>query len=111
VTAQETIEVSMNIRYGVSEAVGYREQMEDASAIWDIDEEGLFAAEVYDGHSGPAAALAAAKMMTPCLRSLMKGGKRIAMTGLVVVRNLSVKPILRQILTLWPGARKKAQLQ
>ena len=30
----------------------------------DIDEEGLFAAEVYDGHSGRAAALAAARMMT-----------------------------------------------
>jgi protein phosphatase 1L len=46
--------------------------MEDASAIWEIDEGGLFAAEVYDGHSGKAAALAAAKMMTPCLRSLLR---------------------------------------
>jgi protein phosphatase 1L len=49
--------------------------MEDASAIWDIDEEELFAAEVYDGHSGPEAALTAAEMMTPCLRSLMKAAK------------------------------------
>jgi protein phosphatase 1L len=65
----------MKITYGVGEAMGYRERMEDASAIWDIDEEGLFAAEVYDGHSGQAAALAAAEMMTPCLRSLMKSGK------------------------------------
>lgn len=65
----------MKIRYGVGEAVGYREQMEDASAIWDIDEEGLFAAEVYDGHSGRAAALAAAELMTPCLRALIKSEK------------------------------------
>jgi protein phosphatase 1L len=65
----------MKITYGVGEAMGYREQMEDASAIWDIDEEGLFAAEVYDGHSGQAAALAAAEMMTPCLRSLIKSVK------------------------------------
>jgi protein phosphatase 1L len=65
----------MKIVYGVGEALGYREQMEDASAIWDMDEEGLFAAEVYDGHSGRAAALAAAEMMTPRLRSLMKSAK------------------------------------
>lgn len=65
----------MNIRYGVGEATGYREEMEDASAIWDIDEEGLFAAEVYDGHSGRMAALAAAEMMTPRLRSLMRSEK------------------------------------
>lgn len=65
----------MKITYGVAEAIGYREQMEDASATWDIDEEDLFAAEVYDGHSGRAAALAAAEMMTPCLRSLIRGAK------------------------------------
>lgn len=65
----------MKITYGVGEALGYREQMEDASALWDIDEEGLFAAEVYDGHSGRAAALLAAEMMTPCLRSLIKAAK------------------------------------
>lgn len=65
----------MKITYGVSESMGHRGQMEDASAIWDFDEEGLFAAEVYDGHSGRAAALAAAEKMTPCLRSLMKGVK------------------------------------
>lgn len=65
----------MKITYGVGEATGCREEMEDASAIWDMDDEGLFAAEVYDGHSGRAAALAAAEMMTPHLIALMKSKK------------------------------------
>jgi len=62
----------MRITYGESETIGYREQMEDASVIWDLDQSGLFAAEVYDGHGGRGAARVAAGTMTPHLRSLLR---------------------------------------
>jgi protein phosphatase 1L len=46
--------------------------MEDVHAIWDIQEEGLFSAEVYDGHGGRDAAYAAAEMLTPHFLSLLR---------------------------------------
>lgn len=55
---------SAGIRYGVAETIGFREQMEDAHAIWDEEETGLFSAEVYDGHAGSLAARMAADCLT-----------------------------------------------
>jgi serine/threonine protein phosphatase PrpC len=46
--------------------------MEDAHAIYAIQEEGLFSAEVYDGHSGKAAADAASEILTPHFLSLLR---------------------------------------
>ena len=46
--------------------------MEDAHAIFDIQEEGLFSAEVYDGHGGRDAAYAASEMLTPHFLSLLR---------------------------------------
>jgi protein phosphatase 1L len=57
------------ISYGVAEAVGWREWMEDAHALRDLGE-GFFAAEVYDGHYGPAAANMAARALTPYFQGM-----------------------------------------
>jgi protein phosphatase 1L len=46
--------------------------MEDVHAVWDIQEEGLFSAEVYDGHGGRDAAYAASEMLTPHFLSLSR---------------------------------------
>ena len=62
----------MNITYGIAEDVGLRPSMEDAHAIFDIQEEALFSAEVYDGHSGRAAAYAASEIVTPHFLSLLR---------------------------------------
>lgn len=62
----------MNITYGIAEDIGLRPSMEDAHAIFDIQEEGLFSAEVYDGHSGKAAAYAASEIVTPHFLSLLR---------------------------------------
>jgi protein phosphatase 1L len=58
------------IRYGVAEAVGWREWMEDAHALRDPGK-GFFAAEVYDGHCGPAAANIAARALTANFQSML----------------------------------------
>jgi protein phosphatase 1L len=62
----------MNITYGIAEEIGLRPSMEDVHAIWDMQEEGLFSAEVYDGHGGRDAAYAASEMLTPHFLSLLK---------------------------------------
>lgn len=62
----------MDIPYGVSETIGSRDRMEDATALWMPEGDGLFAAEIYDGHGGRRAASLAAALMTPCLRSLLR---------------------------------------
>jgi serine/threonine protein phosphatase PrpC len=50
---------------GFTEDIGYRNAMEDEHAIYQHPEKGFFSAEVYDGHGGKKAALAAAEMITP----------------------------------------------
>jgi protein phosphatase 1L len=62
----------MNILYGVAEDIGLRPSMEDAHAVFDVQEEGLFSVEVYDGHSGEAAAYAASEIVTPHFLSLLR---------------------------------------
>jgi protein phosphatase 1L len=46
--------------------------MEDARAVFDVQEEGLFSAEVYDGHSGAAAAHTASEILTPHFLSALR---------------------------------------
>lgn len=62
----------MGIPYGLEETIGLRSEMEDAHAVWDDRETGIFAAEVHDGHSGSAAAALAAEMLTPFFLSRQK---------------------------------------
>ena len=62
----------MNIIYGIAEDIGLRPTMEDAHAIYDFPEEGVFSAEVYDGHSGRAAADLAPEILTPHFLSLLR---------------------------------------
>ena len=62
----------MSITYGIAEDIGLRPSMEDAHAIWDIQEDGLFSAEVYDGHGGREAAYAASEMLTPHFLSSLR---------------------------------------
>jgi protein phosphatase 1L len=62
----------MNITYGIAEDIGLRPSMEDAHSVFDVQEEGLFSVEVYDGHSGAAAAYAASEILTPHFLSLLK---------------------------------------
>jgi protein phosphatase 1L len=57
------------ITYGIAEAVGWREGMEDAHALWNPGKD-FFAAEVYDGHCGPGAANIAARALTPYFQSM-----------------------------------------
>ena len=63
----------MDIRYGIAESIGFRSRMEDSHAVWDVDDQDLFAAEVYDGHNGPLAATIAAEILTPHLLSSLRG--------------------------------------
>ena len=65
----------MNILHGIAEEIGFRPSMEDAHAIWDREEEGLFSAEVYDGHGGREAAYAAAESLTAHFLSLLKSDR------------------------------------
>lgn len=51
------------IQYGTAETIGFRQRMEDAHRVWDHLPEGIFAAEVYDGHGGSRAALVAARFL------------------------------------------------
>jgi serine/threonine protein phosphatase PrpC len=62
----------MKILHGIAEDIGFRPSMEDAHAIWDIEEEDLFSAEVYDGHAGSMAAYLAAEVLTPQFLSLLR---------------------------------------
>jgi serine/threonine protein phosphatase PrpC len=62
----------MKIPYGLEETIGLRREMEDAHAVWDDAETGIFGAEVYDGHGGRAAAVLAADMLTPFFFSRQK---------------------------------------
>jgi protein phosphatase 1L len=55
----------MEIRYGIVESIGSRDRMEDAHAVWDDEETGIFSAEVYDGHGGSRAAIIASEILTP----------------------------------------------
>jgi protein phosphatase 1L len=64
--------MKMKIVYGIAEDIGFRPSMEDAHAICEREEEGLFSAEVYDGHAGSLAAHLAAEMLTPEFLSLMR---------------------------------------
>lgn len=63
----------MNIRYGVTETIGFRERMEDTHAVG--QHQGMFSAEVYDGHGGQRAAMAASEMVTPFFLSLLTNGE------------------------------------
>lgn len=65
----------MKIRYGVAESVGLRSRMEDSYALWEIEDQDLFGAEVYDGHNGSLAATIAAEILTPRLLSFLKTEK------------------------------------
>ncbi len=62
----------MGIPYGLAETIGLRREMEDAHAVWDDAETGIFGAEVHDGHGGRAAAALAADMLTPFFFSRQK---------------------------------------
>lgn len=53
------------IHIGVCEDIGYRNTMEDEHAIYQNPERSFFSAEVYDGHGGRKAAVAAAETITP----------------------------------------------
>ncbi len=65
----------MAIRYGIAETIGFRREMEDAHAVREEEESGLFCAEVYDGHAGSVAAAIASDMLTPYfLRRRREGG-------------------------------------
>jgi protein phosphatase 1L len=64
----------MNIPYGVAETIGRRSTMEDAHAVRNNEERGVFSAEVYDGHSGSLAAVIAAEALT----ALFLGGEQSA---------------------------------
>jgi serine/threonine protein phosphatase PrpC len=68
----------MNIVYGIAADIGFRQSMEDAHAIWDLPEENLFSAEVYDGHAGREAAYAASELLTPHFLSLLRSERREA---------------------------------
>jgi len=61
----DDMSAATTIRIGISEDVGYRGDMEDEHAIYQIPEKAFFSAEVYDGHGGRRAALVAAEMLTP----------------------------------------------
>jgi protein phosphatase 1L len=65
----------MKIRYGAAESVGLRSRMEDSYALWEIEDQDLFGAEVYDGHNGSLAATIAAEILTPRLLSFLKTEK------------------------------------
>jgi serine/threonine protein phosphatase PrpC len=56
------------ILFGISEDIGWRDRMEDAHAIREM--EGFFSAEVYDGHFGSLAAQTASIVLTPYFRLL-----------------------------------------
>jgi len=62
----------VKIVYGIAEDIGLRPSMEDARAVFDVQEEGLFSAEVYDGHSGAAAAYTASEILTPHFLSALR---------------------------------------
>ncbi len=66
------MECSLEISYGIAEDIGFRPSMEDAHAIYDVGEQALFSAEVYDGHSGKGAAILAAEMVTPHVLASLK---------------------------------------
>ena len=61
----EMIGELMKILIGISEDIGWREEMEDKYAIYQKPEKNFFSAEVYDGHGGKTAARIAAEMLTP----------------------------------------------
>lgn len=63
----------MDISYGVTETIGSRSRMEDTHVV--AEHEGLFCAEVYDGHGGHRAAITAAEMVTPFFLSLLRNGE------------------------------------
>ncbi|MCX8111175.1 MAG: protein phosphatase 2C domain-containing protein [Syntrophorhabdaceae bacterium] len=60
----------MDIPYGISKDIGFRESMEDHYAIYERPAKGFLSAEVYDGHGGIRAAAIAAEMVTPCFLHL-----------------------------------------
>ncbi|HEY3276643.1 MAG TPA: PP2C family protein-serine/threonine phosphatase [Syntrophorhabdaceae bacterium] len=55
----------MDIKVGISEAIGMRDNMEDHHAVHGGPDLPLFSAEVYDGHLGREAARLASEMLTP----------------------------------------------
>ncbi|MBC7334769.1 MAG: protein phosphatase 2C family protein, partial [Clostridia bacterium] len=55
---------------GISEALGWRESMEDAHEAGEHLGGEIFAAAVYDGHNGALAARLAAKVLTPLFLQL-----------------------------------------
>lgn len=55
----------MNILYAASSEIGWRESMEDEYAIYLRPKHNFFSAEVYDGHGGKEASIAASEMLTP----------------------------------------------
>lgn len=58
------IERTVEIHYGIAETIGRRGSMEDTHAVGYHGRGDIFSAEVYDGHSGSAAAKVAAEMLT-----------------------------------------------
>ena len=73
--------IEMKIVYGIAEDIGFRPSMEDAHAIWEIEEEDVFSAEVYDGHAGSTAAHLAAEMLTPEFLSLLRAERTKSLDG------------------------------
>jgi protein phosphatase 1L len=62
----------VKILHGIAEDIGLRHTMEDAHALWDVEEQSLYSAEVYDGHAGREAAHAASEILTPHFLSLLR---------------------------------------
>ena len=84
----------MEIRYGIAESIGLRPRMEDSHTIWDVAEEGLFAAEVFDGHGGSLAATVAAEGLTPHILSLLRDSRRHEDVGRMTFREMVRKGYL-----------------
>lgn len=55
----------MDISWGLSEEIGFRQTMEDEHAIYEDPARAFFSAEIYDGHGGREPATIAAQMLTP----------------------------------------------
>ncbi len=62
----------MNIPYGISDDIGFRDAMEDEHAVYEDAEMSFFSAEIYDGHGGRRPARVAAEMLTPVFLHALK---------------------------------------
>jgi protein phosphatase 1L len=70
------------IKYGIAESRGFRPYMEDAHAIHDEEVDGLFCAEVFDGHTGGAVSGMAAEMLFQFFISFSKESTTLSTGGI-----------------------------